>query len=120
MSCSMSSVRGRTFSVLTVFYVSGKVCDQCYPSDTDNKDSLQTRTATEEKPVNSAFAYGLCHKMYGVLQGSLLGEEGYVGKVKDLGVPCYVNVEVLLQEINPRGGGGLNVQNPKTKLKSER
>lgn len=80
MFCRVSSVRGSTLSVLTVFYISGKVCDQCYPSNPDNKDSLQTRTATKEKPVNSAFAYGVCHKMYGVLQGSLLGEEGYVGK----------------------------------------
>lgn len=89
-------MRGSTLSVLTAFYVSGQVCDQCYPSDPDNEDSLQTRTAAKEEPVNSAFAYGVCHKMHGVLQGSLLGEKGYVGKVKDLGLPCDVNFEALL------------------------
>lgn len=62
--------------VLTLFYISGQVCDQCHPSNPDNEDSLQTRAAIKEKPVNSAFAYGECHKMHDVLQGSLLEEEG--------------------------------------------
>lgn len=87
---------GRTLSVLTVFYISVQVCDQCYPTNPDDKDSLQTRTAIKKKPVNSAFAYGVCHKMHDVLQGGLLGEEGYVGKVKDLGTSCYANFEALL------------------------
>lgn len=89
-------MRGSALSVLTVFRISGQVCDQCYSPNPDNEDSLQTRTATKEKPVNSAFAYGMCHKMHDVLQGSLLGEERYVGKMKDLGAPCYENFEAVL------------------------
>lgn len=83
-------------SLLTVVYFSGQVCDQCYPSYPDNEDPLQPRTATKEKPVNSAYAYGVCHKMHDVLQGSLLGEERYVEKAKDLGTQCYANFEALL------------------------
>lgn len=96
VSCGVSSVRGSALSVQTVFYVSGQVCDQRYPSHPDNEDSLQTRTAAKEKPVNSAFAYGVCHKMHDVLQGSLLGKEGYVGEVKGWGAPCYTSFEALL------------------------
>lgn len=67
---------GRQRLVLTLFCISGQVRDQCHPSNPDNKDSLQTRAATKEEPVNSAYAHGECHKMHDVLQGSLLEEEG--------------------------------------------
>lgn len=105
VSCRTTSVRGSALFLLTVFYLSGQVCNLCYPSYPDNKDSLQTRTATKEKPVNSAFAYGICHKMHDVLQGSLLAEEGYVRKVKDLGVQCSANFEALLSVREQIQGG---------------